>query len=221
MSLVAAGALSPADHFTGRRRARSALCWADMCPSALRPSGAPPPPTGAVPSPASPASNAWNADSPAVIYEAPGLLLTHWKNFAIHLWTGRASLAMVMRLDELSPPFATAHPRGFSSVHIIAQGTPLPDRDVRNALRNLTNKYAKNIGCVCHVVEGAGFWASALRSFLTGFHFGPREPFDLHICATLEMAAQHVPQPHSQRTGVFVATNEFEAALKAVRSRAG
>jgi hypothetical protein len=183
-----------------------------MCPPASPPGGAPPPPTGVVD---------WNADSPAIIYETPGLLLTHWKNFAIHLWTGRASVAMAMKLDELTPTFAGAHPRGFSSIHVIAQGTPLPERDARTALRSLTTKYAKNVACVCHVVEGTGFWASALRSFLTGFHFGPREPFELHICATLQMAAQRLPQPHLQRTGVFVATNELETALKAVRSRAG
>jgi hypothetical protein len=126
-----------------------------------------------------------------------------------------------MKLDELSPAFSSAHPRGFSSVHIIAQGTPLPERDVRQALRILTNKYAKNLACVCHVVEGAGFWASALHSFLTGFHYALREPFALHICTTLEMAARWIPEPHLQRTGVHIAPPELESALKAVRSRAG
>ena len=161
-----------------------------------------------------------NPDSPRIVYETAGLVATQWKNIAIHLWTAAASTAMVMKLDELSPPFANAHPRGVSSIHIITQGTPLPERNVRDALRNLANKYAKNIACVCHVVEGAGFWAGALHGFLTGLHFGPRDPFELHICTTLAMAARWVPAPHLRRTGVFVATNELETALKAVRSRA-
>ena len=163
----------------------------------------------------------WKAGAPAIVHETEGLAVAHWRNIAIHLWTASPSIAMVTKLDELSPAFVSAHPRGHSSVHIIAQGTPLPQGDVRHALRSLTTKYAKNIACVCHIVEGAGFWASALQSFLTGFHFALREPFELHICATLETAARWLPEQHIRRTGVFVATHELEAALRTVRSRAG
>ena len=175
--------------------------------------------SGALPAPSTSAEG-WNPTSPTIVYETAGLVAAHWKNIAIHVWSAAASTAKVMKLDEQSSSFASAHPRGISSIHISAQGTPLPERDVRDALRKLTNKYAKNLACVCHVVEGAGFWASALRSFLTGFHFGSREPFELHVCATLEMAARRLAEPHLHRTGVFVATNELEAAMRAVRNRA-
>lgn len=199
-------------HFSGRHLASNVFCDF-MPPSASRPTRALPNPPASV--------DGWKPDAPAIVYETAGLAVAHWKNVAIHLWTGSPSTAMVMKLDELSPAFASAHPRGISSIHIIAQGTPLPEGDVRHALRSLTNKYAKNIACVCHVVEGAGFWASALQSFLTGFHFALRDPFELHICATLEMAARWMPEPHVRRTGVFVPTHDLEAALRTVRSRGG
>jgi hypothetical protein len=160
-------------------------------------------------------------DPPALVYETAGLVKAQWRNVAIHLWSAKATAAMVMKLDELSVAFVKAHPRGVSSVHIITEGTPLPDRAVRDALRALTNKYAKNLACVCNVVEGAGFWASALHSFLTGLHFGPRDPFEVHICSTLAMAAaRRIHEPHLHRTGVFLAIDDLEAALRAVRGRA-
>src|SRR5580698_3778894 len=116
-----------------------------MPPSATRPSRVLPNPATSVES--------WDPNSPAIVYETSGLVLAHWKNIAIHLWTAAVSTAMVTKLDELSPAFMNAHPRGISAIHIIAQGTPLPGPDVRDALRSLSNKYARNIACLCHVVE--------------------------------------------------------------------
>jgi len=142
-----------------------------------------------------------------------------WKNVALHVWTTRATPAIVDTLDELSGAFVSAHPEGISAVHVIANSAPLPDADVRERLRVVTTRHQEHLGCVCHVVEGSGFWASALHSFLTGLHFLTRGPFRLHICSDIGAAARWVPEPHLHKTNVAIAPAELEAALMYLRRR--
>ena len=158
---------------------------------------------------------------PTVLYEAQGFLLTAWKNFAINVWSARATVAFAAKLDEHSATFVKSHPEGVSAIHIISANTPLPDADVREMLKKLTDKYAKSIACVSHVVEGSGFWASALHSFLTGLHYASRAPFELYIGSTVSAGARRLVEPHARRTGVKIKTEEIESVMSAARRRAG
>jgi hypothetical protein len=144
-----------------------------------------------------------------------------WRNVALHVWTVVATPALVTKLDEVSSAFISAHPEGISAVHIIAKGAPLPDKEVREQLREVSERHSKHLACVCHVVEGSGFWASALQSFLTGLHWLTQRSFSLHICGDISAAAQWVPTPHVIRTKVTIAPGELEDALRFVRRRAG
>jgi hypothetical protein len=159
-------------------------------------------------------------EPPQVVHDANGLLMATWKNVALHVWTARATTAVVDSLDELSARFTGAHPEGISAIHIIANHTPLPERDVRERLSQVTVRHSKNLACVCHVVEGSGFWASALHSFLTGLHFLSRGPFKLHICSNLPAAARWLPTPHAERTNVSFVAQELEDAVTHLRRAA-
>lgn len=159
-------------------------------------------------------------EPPQVLHDSNGLLMATWKNVALHVWTARATPAMVVSLDELSGRFTGAHPEGISAVHIIANNTPLPERSVREQLSQVANRYSKHLACVCHVVEGSGFWASALHSFLTGLHFLTRGPFKLHICSNVPAAARWLTAPHADRTNVSFAAQELEKAVTHLRRAA-
>jgi hypothetical protein len=159
-------------------------------------------------------------EPPEVLHDAHGFLMATWKNVALHVWTARATFALVDTLDELSGRFTSTHPEGISAVHVIANNTPLPGKDVRERLTQVTNRHAKQLACVCHVVEGSGFWASALHSFLTGLHFLTRGPFKLHICSEIPAAARWLPEPHARRTKVSFEAEELEQALTGLRRSA-
>ena len=158
---------------------------------------------------------------PDVLHESGGFFMASWKNIAIHVWTVQATPALVDTLDRLSATFTTAHPEGVSAIHIISNNIALPDADVRERLQRVTNRYASRLACVCHVVEGSGFWASALHGFLTGLHWLTRGTFRLHICSDLTAAARWVPGPHVQVTKVSVGIAELDEVLRYVRRRAG
>jgi hypothetical protein len=156
----------------------------------------------------------------ALLHETQGFFMGTWKNVALHVWTGPATPTLVNVLAELWAPFANAHPEGVSAVHVIANNVSLPDKDARAQLGRLSNRYANQLACLCYVVEGSGFWASALRSFLTGLRMLTQGSFKQHICADIAAAARWVPTPHSQKTNVSFSPGELADALTFVRRRA-
>jgi hypothetical protein len=172
-------------------------------------------------SPVVPRSQAEPRGSATILHEADGLLAARWKNVGLHVWTVKATPAHVAVLDALSKPFVTAYPDGISSIHVIAKDVGLPDGDTREALRVLTQKWEAHISCVCHVVEGSGFWFSALQSFLTGLHLLGRAKYQLHIGSTIADCAQWLPKHHAEKTKVVLDAAELERELLALRKRAG
>jgi hypothetical protein len=159
--------------------------------------------------------------APQLLHDADGFVMATWKNLALHVWTIQATPALVAKLDVLSTAFIKEHPEGISAVHIIAKNAPLPDKVVREQLRQVSERHAKHVACVCHVVEGSGFWASALQSFLTGLHWLSKRSYGLHICSDIRSAAQWLPTQHAKRTNVTIAPVELEEVLRSVRRRAG
>ncbi len=173
------------------------------------------------PAPRSPPKAPADSTSTQVLHDANGFSIATWKNVALHLWTVAGTPEMVAKLDEFSLAFTSAHPEGISAIHIIAKGAPLPGKEVRDLLREVSERHAKHVACVCHIVEGSGFWASALQSFLTGLHWLTQRSYSLRICSDIAAAAQWVPGPHADRTKVTLAPAELERAIRFLRRRAG
>jgi hypothetical protein len=155
--------------------------------------------------------------APEVLHDADGFVAATWKNIAIHVWAVQGTLELVDVLDRLSATFVSAHPEGISAIHIIAKNAPLPGPEVREKLQQVAKRYAKNVACVCHVVEGSGFWAGAHQAFLSGLHWLTRGSFRLHICSDISAAARWLPAPHGQGTNVVVGIAELEEILRSVR----
>ena len=133
------------------------------------------------------------------------------------MWTVQGTLALVDTLDRLSAAFIGAHPEGVSAIHIIARNAPLPDAEVRAKLQEVARRHGKSVACVCHVVEGSGFWAGAHQAFLSGLHWLTRGSFRLHICSDISAAARWLPAPHGRGTNVVVGIAELEEILRSVR----
>jgi hypothetical protein len=152
-----------------------------------------------------------------VLHDADGFVMATWKNITIHVWTVQATPALVDTLDRLTASYIGGHPEGISAVHIIAKNAPLPDADVRERLQQVTKRYATRVACVCHVVEGSGFWAGAHQAFLSGLHWLTRGSFRLHICSDIPAAARWLPGPHGQGTNVVIGIAELEEVLRSVR----
>jgi hypothetical protein len=86
-------------------------------------------------------------------------------------------------------------------VHWIVQGVGLPTPEAREGLRELAHRDGDHIACVGVVLRGDGFWASALRSALSGILLvGPKSPFPLRLYGSGEELASWLPVEHVRRT---------------------
>ena len=106
-----------------------------------------------------------------------------------------------------------------SNVTLVGRETELPGPEARVALEELTAQYARYIHSVALVIDGDGFWASMIRSFLTGLHLLRGHGYR---CKAFPNAAEANPwlvPAHNADTGVSVTARETDAACEAVYRR--
>jgi hypothetical protein len=142
-----------------------------------------------------------------------------WKNVSICAWVGKATVPATSELGQITQrTIATLGPKQrFSIVHLVAAGLELPDSGSRGALVQIIKDYADHIGCAAVVLGGSGFWASAMRSFITGMRVLAPRTFDLRVHGEIEELLDWYPAEHEKRTGVAIDPAAFLAAL--TRSR--
>jgi hypothetical protein len=151
--------------------------------------------------------------------EEPGFVTAEWKNVSIVVWGVQATLPRAAKLRDAGATLIARHPEGIASVQIIANGVALPDSATRAEIDRLTNGFAPSLSCITTVLEGSGFWASAMHSFITSIHWIARRPFKVHIGSTLADAAAWIPAPHYERTRVRVGSAELLRVLTSIRER--
>ena len=160
------------------------------------------------------------SDEVVTRYEERGFIIAEWKNVSIVVWGTQATIPLVKKLWETGEALIGRHPEGISAIHIIANGVPLPDSATRAELNRLTDAFAKSLACIATVLEGSGFWASAMHSFVTGIQWvSSRRPFKSKIGSTLADAAGFVPTPHHEKTHVRVGSTELLRAITTARER--
>lgn len=154
------------------------------------------------------------------LLEVEGLALHGWRNVQIASWTTQGTIALVEQLAEHSKRFHHKHPEGVSVVHLISKGPALPDAPTRERLKTLMEGNSKTLGCVAIVLDGRGFWASAVRSFLVGLRLVSPRTVNMQVFSTSEEVAAWLPEMHLQRTGVKIEPPDLLEAIQKVRGAA-
>lgn len=161
----------------------------------------------------------FGASMPRVEHEAGGIVLAEWRNLTINVWGGRVTRPALDALDRMGRTMARKFPDGFSSLHLVVDNTPLPEPEARSRLDEISKTHAADIGCIITVIEGDGFWRSAVRSFITGLHWVERRPYEAHTCSSIDELVDVLPRPHWERTGVPLRGKELDQAVRWVRAR--
>jgi hypothetical protein len=157
--------------------------------------------------------------APVIFYESQGCVIAGWKNISIGIWATDVTVALVAELDKLVAELVRAYPIGGSAIHLVADSISLPSAPARAALAALTARYAERLVCMATVLAGSGFWASAMRGFLTGLQVLERRPFKSHTFATIGEAAAWVAVPHTHATHVMIDAQELERVLLSLIAR--
>ncbi|HVZ35108.1 MAG TPA: hypothetical protein VG963_21930 [Polyangiaceae bacterium] len=146
-------------------------------------------------------------------------LFAAWKNVSIFFWLAQATGMAVLRLARATDPLYAAHPEGVSNIHVVPGGTDLPTTEAQREMLALMKSRADRRACMAVVLGGTGFWASALRSFITSVRFVSPRSHALTIHGTLQQAAFWLPRPHFERSGVWLERAELLAALQSVEEQ--
>lgn len=136
-----------------------------------------------------------------------------FRNVAINVWLQPPEVIAVERLIGLTRHMIAANPGGFSAVHYVPGGMALPTGDARQALVRLSSASDHGIACVGVVLAGGGFWASTVRSAVTGIQILARVEFSIRIAASVAELLTWFPRGHLAQTGVSVPPEQLESAI--------
>jgi hypothetical protein len=106
----------------------------------------------------------------------------------------------VERVARLTREVCTEHGR-MSNVHLIRDGALVPTPDARSGFVRMMQEHAEQLANVAVVVGGTGFWASMMRSAVTGMRFVSPRTFELRLHADPQEIVGWLPQAHLKRCG--------------------
>jgi hypothetical protein len=133
-------------------------------------------------------------------------------------WSTAPTVEHVEAFMALAQSLSATYPRN-SNVTLVMGNTELPGADARASLEVLTAQYAPAIHSVALVIDGGGFWASMIRSFLTGLHVLRGNGYRCKAFATPTDAASWLLPPHNADTGVVLTDDELKSACDTVLAR--
>lgn len=133
-------------------------------------------------------------------------------NLTIIVWHSKPGADAVERLRQVSERRRRQHPHGVSAVHLIKGHFELPDSATRDVFVRLIKEGEGTLAAVAVVIPAAGFWASAVRSLITGLRVLSRGTFDMGLHNTVDDVVKWLPARHA-RTGVTLDPEWLERAL--------
>jgi hypothetical protein len=162
------------------------------------------------------------AEAVTVSAQVPGhFVFGSWKNVLITYWQHQANGAAVKQLVGVCDELVKAHPGGVSIIHLVREGAGLPDAAAREGLARMGDRFAHETACLVVVLMGAGFWASALQSVLTGIRLiAPPRPSLMRFARDLKELESWFAQEHLRRSGVRVEPAKLTAMLLSLCSTA-
>jgi hypothetical protein len=105
-----------------------------------------------------------------------------------------------------------------SFLHLMTERVNLPDAATRSEIAKFLPELAQVVALSAVLLDGSGFWSSALRGFLTGLSVVAPRNFEIRAESSAESLLQWFPAEHQKRTGVFIAREQVEYLLHEAKS---
>jgi hypothetical protein len=144
----------------------------------------------------------------------PGVVsLYGLENITIIVWHGKPTVAAVEQLTRVSQHRRAKFSHGISAVHLVPATFELPDGPTRDMFVKLLRDGDGKLAVVCVLIRGGGFWASAMRSLLTGLRVLSRGSVDLGLHTELGATVDYLLPRHHEKTGVPIGREQLSAVL--------
>lgn len=140
-----------------------------------------------------------------VVAEVPGrYVAATLRNVILWYWVGDGTVEGMEALEQVWLKLNVHHQR-ISAIHVIRQGVGVPSAPVRKVLTRCMETYAEQTAVLSVVMLGAGFWASALQSALTGIRMMvPARDSQMRFGRDVQSLQGWFTQEHERSSGVRV-----------------
>ena len=136
-------------------------------------------------------------------------------------WVGDAERSAIQLLEQLLDRQTASRTKPASALHIVHPRVGLPNAEVRGALISLLEAYARTMGCVGVALLGTGFWASAMRSALTGIRMiVPMGALPMRFAQDVDELLPWFCATHQERSGHALHPASIQAVLHELRDLA-
>jgi hypothetical protein len=143
-----------------------------------------------------------------------------WRDIVLATWESRADMPGVARLDKIGQNLRAAHPgKRYSTIHVVLEGVDLPTPAARAGFLEIMKNQADHIAAVGVVIQGSGFLASALRSFVTGMRLLSPTSYAFRLHSTTLEVLRWLPTEHRRRTGEEIDVRQLDRILAPFASR--
>lgn len=143
-----------------------------------------------------------------------------WRNVTVGVWADQATTEAAKRVLELSRSMAKAHDSGHSNVLFVLNNVAPPTPEANQIFAQMHDQKVSGLACLAIVLEGSGFWASAMRSTITGMRMAGPGLMRLGVADDIDQVLTWFPAEHSARTGVNVSEAELRSVLLTLRAEA-
>jgi hypothetical protein len=142
-----------------------------------------------------------------------------WQNIMMACWSKRATGPAVQRLTRLRESVDREHPEGVSVIYLIGEMAGLPTAEARAGVKELMARFSHRRACLAVVIQGDGFWLSAMRGAITGVRMLVPAKFPMGIFGHVEDVVEWLPRQHEERTGIRIAPTQLLVVLKDLMAR--
>lgn len=155
----------------------------------------------------------------AVVDQYPGVFRAGvLGRVAIVAWIGRLETDSAEQYARFYHDFIARLGGGRASfVHLCTEGVALPSSGARATLAKLSEN-SDPLACVSVVIEGSGFWASAVRGFLTGMRLLGAGTLRIHEHSTVADVVAWLPAEHEKITGERLEPEQLAQYLAIAKS---
>jgi hypothetical protein len=129
-----------------------------------------------------------------IVVDRPAVLAYQCGNLFMMVWRGATTDEALDAVHASMTAMVAIHPEGIGIVSIIERGAPPPSTEHRARVREVQERMASRLRCLVVLVEGMGFWASAVLGAATAIVSARRTRFPQKVCRAREEAIQFIAE---------------------------
>jgi hypothetical protein len=133
-------------------------------------------------------------------------------------WLADAEREGVQLLEQLCEKQTAARTLPASAIHVVHARAGLPNAELRNSLIASMRRFADVTCCLGVVLLGAGFWASAMQSALTGVRMVvPSAGAQMRFGNSADEIVPWLVATHAKRTGDHLSEAQLVSMVQRLR----